>query len=219
MNSIQLYCLSICPGHLELVIIWYCKLSTLLWLSFNLSQGTVSIGMIILFVQYKTGNWSQCWKPSASEVLDVISFYKVLCSTTHSSFPWRPLWRLKVPTKVSFFMWTAALGCLLTMDNLQKSEVVVLDLCCMCKKDGESIDHLFLHCHVAWELWNMVFSLFGVHWVMPCHVVDLLASWSYKCSRRKSLVIWSMIPHCIMWGVWRERNARTFEGCEIQLKI
>ena len=65
----------------------------------------------------------------------------------------------------------------------------------------------------------MVFSLFGVHWVMPCHVVDLLASWSYKCSRRKSLVIWGMIPHCIMWGVWRERNARTFEGCEIQLKI
>ena len=40
----------------------------------------------------------------------------------------------------------------------------------------------------------MVFSLFGVHWVMLCHAVDLLASWLYKCSRRKSLVIWSMIP-------------------------
>ena len=46
----------------------------------------------------------------------------------------------------------------------------------MCKKDGESIDHLLLHCHVARELWNMVFNLFGVHWVMPCDVVDLLAS-------------------------------------------
>ena len=34
-------------------------------------------------------------------------------------------------------------------DNLQKHIVVVLDLCCMCKKDGESIEHLFLHCHVA----------------------------------------------------------------------
>ena len=60
----------------------------------------------------------------------------------------------------------------------------------------------------------MVFSLFGVHWVMPYHVVDLLASWSYKCRRCKSLVIWSKIPHCIMWGTWWERNARTFEGCE-----
>ena len=23
-----------------------------------------------------------------------------------------------------------------------------------------------------------------------------------------------MIPHCLMWGLWREKNARTFEGCE-----
>ena len=23
-----------------------------------------------------------------------------------------------------------------------------------------------------------------------------------------------MIPHCIMWGIWQERNACNFEGCE-----
>lgn len=27
-------------------------------------------------------------------------------------------------------------------------------------------------------------------------------------------MIWSMIPHCLMWGIWRERNARTFEENE-----
>ena len=119
-----------------------------------------------------------------------------------------------MPTKASFFMWTTTLGRTLTTDNLWKHRVVVLDWCCMCKKDGEYIDHLLLRCHVAKELWNMVFSLFGVHWVMPCHVVDLLASWSYECSRCKSLVIWSVIPHCIMRGIWQERNAHNFEGCE-----
>ena len=88
----------------------------------------------------------------------------------------------------------SAIGVFNYTDNLRKRIVVVLDWCCMCKKDEDSIDHLLLHCHVARELWNMVFSLFGVHWVMLCHAVDLLASWLYKCSRRKSLVIWSMIP-------------------------
>ena len=29
-----------------------------------------------------------------------------------------------------------------------------------------------------------------------------------------SAAIWSMIPHCLMWGIWRGCNAQTFEGCE-----
>ena len=44
----------------------------------------------------------------------------------------------------------------------------------MCKVDGESIDHLFLHCPVAKELWDTVLSLFGVLWVMPQHVRGLI---------------------------------------------
>lgn len=37
----------------------------------------------------------------------------------------------------------------------------------MCKRDEETIDYVVLHSRVARELWNMVSSLFGVHWVMP----------------------------------------------------
>ena len=32
----------------------------------------------------------------------------------------------------------------------------------MCKVDGESMDHLVLHCAMARDLWDMVFSLFGI---------------------------------------------------------
>ena len=60
----------------------------------------------------------------------------------------------------------------------------------------------------------MVFSLFGVQWVMLRDVLELLARWSSKYNRRKSVVIWSMIHFCLMWGIWWERNAHTFEGWE-----
>ena len=33
---------------------------------------------------------------------------------------------------------------------------------CMCKADGETVDHLFLHCLIAKGLWDMAFALFGV---------------------------------------------------------
>jgi hypothetical protein len=42
-------------------------------------------------------------------------------------------------------------------------------------RNGKSIDHL--HCDVARDLWVSVFCLFGIEWVMPLWVVELLGSW------------------------------------------
>ena len=66
---------------------------------------------------------------------------------------------------VCFFAWTVALGKVLTMDNLRKRGMVVMDWICMCKSNRESVDHLLLHCTIAWELWALLFCLFRVNWV------------------------------------------------------
>lgn len=42
----------------------------------------------------------------------------------------------------------------------------------MCKKSGESIDHLLLDCKVARALWNNFFGTMGLAWVMPRRVLD-----------------------------------------------
>ena len=76
-------------------------------------------------------------------------------------------------------------------------------------------DHLLLHCSFAKELWDMIFTLFGIQWVMPRRVVEMLACWQGSLGRHQNIVIWKAILHCMMWCVWRERNARTFEGCEL----
>jgi hypothetical protein len=59
------------------------------------------------------------------------------------------------------------------MDNLRKWYVIVVDWCCMCKKSGESMDHLLLHCEITSALWNSLFSCVGVARVMPSRVVDI----------------------------------------------
>jgi hypothetical protein len=40
-----------------------------------------------------------------------------------------------------------------------------------------SIGHLLLHCTLAQTLWSLVFCLFGISWVMPAQVTELLAGW------------------------------------------
>jgi hypothetical protein len=87
---------------------------------------------------------------------------------------------------------------------------VVVEWCYMCKKNGDSIDHLLLHYEVASALWHSIFSRFGLHWVMPSKVKDLYASW-WMGGRSRSAIVWKMIPLCLMWCIWSERNARCFE--------
>ena len=84
------------------------------------------------------------------------------------------MWRSKVPPRVAFFSRTTSLGRILTTENLWYKGVTVVD---MCKKSGESVNHLLLHCPIAYDLWSMVWALFGLQWVMPHGVSDLFSSW------------------------------------------
>ena len=84
----------------------------------------------------------------------------------------------------------------------------------MCKRNGKSVDHLFLHCPFAMDLWSMVLGLFGVTWVMLHTVLGLLGCWQGSFDRHRNGYIWSIIPHCLMWCLWRERNSRCFEDIE-----
>ena len=93
-------------------------------------------------------------------------------------------------------------------------KVCILDWCYMCKCNSESADHLFLHCPVALELWDMVFSLFGVCWVMTRSVVGLLACWQGRFGHHCNWDIWKAVPHCLLRCIWKERNSRCFEDNE-----
>ena len=91
--------------------------------------------------------------------------------------------------------------------------IYIVNRCCMCKNIWESVGHLLLFCSYAYNLWTFVFSLFGVSWVMPKQVVDLLACCNRGVgSKCWATVIWGAIPQCIMWTISWEHNLRTFNG-------
>ena len=63
------------------------------------------------------------------------------------------------------------------------------------------------------DLWSMVLGLFGVSWVMPQSVVGLLTCWQGKLWHQNGH-IWLLVPRCLMWCLWKERNSRCFEDNE-----
>ena len=141
------------------------------------------------------------WRLTTSGVFDVRSFYKLLASPTIDAFPWEGIWRTKVPRRVSFFLWTAANDGILTIDSLIKKGQFLVNRCCLCCCDGESVDHLILYCKISHALWCEVFAVFGIQWVMPRSVKSFFFIWRNWFGKHLSIV-WNMVPACLMWLVW-----------------
>jgi hypothetical protein len=153
------------------------------------------------------------WDPSRKGIFDSRTFYHELHNPPAICFPWKCIWRVKAPPRVAFFMWSATWGRILTGDNLQKKGFMLASWCCMCKTAGETVDHLLIHCWFARQLWTFVFQTVGIDWVLPFHVSELLFGW-WNWFGKRSSGVWNLIPSCLMWTIWRERNNRTFENIE-----
>ena len=128
---------------------------------------------------------------------------------------------------MSFFLWTTARDRILIIDNLVKrgqSDNLVkrgqslINRCCLCCCDGKTMDHLLLHCKFSRALWSAILKVFGIHWVSPKTVSSLLFPWRNWFGKHLS-TIWNMVPACLMWLVWTERNTCTFEENERTLDL
>ena len=76
----------------------------------------------------------------------------------------------------------------------------------------ETVNHILIRCIVAKVLWDMICALFGVQWVFPETVKEVLLSWRGPFVGEKRKKIWKSIPLYIFWTLWKERNRLTFRG-------
>ena len=65
------------------------------------------------------------WVATWSGSFEVKPFYSILSDRGNHPIPWKSIWKVKAPTKVAFFIWTAAKGRILTSVNLREKY-----LCC-----------------------------------------------------------------------------------------
>ena len=108
---------------------------------------------------------------------DIRSFYNKLRGSSSVVFPRTVIWKVKAPQRVSFFVWIVAWNKILTGDNLRLGGFDFVDWCIMCCCCGETMGHLLLHCEKAHRLWSFVLKSFGILWVLPRTVPNLLFGW------------------------------------------
>ena len=152
------------------------------------------------------------WKGTKNEIFTVKSLYNSLDHGCAVPFPWRIIWSPDVPTKVGFFVWEASWGRVLTQNQLKRRGWILANRCSLCCAEEEMINHILLHCSKAKVLWDLVFSLFGVNWVLPSAVSDTLLSWCVSFKDKKHRKIWWATTLCLFWMVRKERNRIAFDN-------
>ncbi|RVW15386.1 putative ribonuclease H protein [Vitis vinifera] len=129
--------------------------------------------------------------------------------------PWKFLWSLKAPSKVKDLAWLVVHGKVNTNNKLQLRrpyKSLCPQLCILCKGNGESIDHLFLHCPVTIGLWHKLFNLAGLAWVPPRSIVDMMViAFKGLGNSLRGKTLWQIACLTLLWMVWQERNNRIFE--------
>ncbi|RVW81853.1 putative mitochondrial protein [Vitis vinifera] len=117
------------------------------------------------------------WKREGNGVFGAKGAYKMLSGSSVGVFPNRGIWMDKVPTKVSFFAWEASWGKILTLDKLQRrgGSSLISAFCAAAKRKMRII---FFYI-VQWlkTIWEITLPFFGVQWVFPESVIEVLLRW------------------------------------------
>ena len=122
---------------------------------------------------------SREWSLTSSGLFSVKSFLLALSKVSNPILflPAKFLWSSKAQSKAKALAWLVAHGKVNTNDKLQLRrpyKSLRPHRCILCKGNGESIDHLFLHCPITIGLWHKLFNLAGLAWVPPRSIEDML---------------------------------------------
>ena len=156
------------------------------------------------------------WEKQGSRLFTCRSLFQSLIDKpTYTSVKlYNFIWKISIPNKVRVFCWLLILKKLNTQDLLQKRQPYLSispSWCVVCKKDCESINHLFLHCPMVYRVWIAVIQKFKVSWVLPQDVNQLIEEAFMVGRDKRTKLLWSLVICATLWTVWRERNQRIFE--------
>ena len=153
------------------------------------------------------------WTLKKNAEFDICSYYNELQGPHSIVSPWKGIWRVKAPRRVSLQVWTETWGKILTGDNLRNRGFAFVDWCVMCRCCEEIVNHLLLHCQKAHQLLCFVFRYFGISWVLPIKVSDALFDWQNWLWKHSSDIS-NLVSLHLTWCIWRERNGQTFEDVD-----
>jgi len=116
----------------------------------------------------------------------------------------------KATPKSIFILWLAIQDRLATKERLVKWHINIDPICAQCKKEVESINHLFFDCEYSRDVWKLVmnnlnFSTCGFKLEEAMQVADQCFA-----KDKTKAKLFTMCLSETVYGIWLERNSKVF---------
>jgi hypothetical protein len=161
------------------------------------------------------------WTMSADGLYTTKSAYSMqFYGSMASTYPAK-VWQVWAQSRCKFFIWLILQNRVWTADRLLLRELQNKYFCQLCRRNLETVHHLFMECPVARQVWTEVSNWAGVGCLHPqtwntCWDVP---AWFTTVAERESSTRGKGIQSLLIlvcWALWRERNARVFDDREKQ---
>jgi hypothetical protein len=99
---------------------------------------------------------------------------------------WKMIWKINAPGKMKIHLWRFAHDCLPSGVQLRRRHVPASDACIFCGRD-EDVEHAFLQCQFAMEVWRTVKQSFNIQLVRRDFMslnTGCLSFWNVRLSWR-----------------------------------
>ncbi|XP_010687249.1 uncharacterized protein LOC104901378 [Beta vulgaris subsp. vulgaris] len=127
---------------------------------------------------------------------------------------WTRLWKSDIFPKWKLFLWKIFNKALPTTDNLEKRKINgINNICCLCKQQSESLEHLFSDCHLSQRIWSCSLGIVATNgnhlnlqeWIKI--FLNLFIKRKIEEGRRVEIDFIATL-----WGIWIHRNEVIFKG-------
>ena len=98
---------------------------------------------------------------------------------------------------------------MLTWDQLNSRGIQGPSYCFLCKKGGETTQHLFMDCLITKRTFEVIFEHFGIHSFYKDSVRLYLEHWFQSHPLEDTKIY---LPLFVFWSIWKHRNGCIFEG-------
>ncbi|GKV26097.1 hypothetical protein SLEP1_g35450 [Rubroshorea leprosula] len=162
------------------------------------------------------------WIHSKEGIYTTKSAYQAL-TRDHRRVQQRPalskVWQEYIPSKISVFAWQVLQDKIPTKLNLLKRGIIqdIADCkCILCGLVSEDSNHLFIHCKIAWGLWNSCYRWWGSKQVLDRDCGRVFEQHPFIFNIKEVRRGWECIWFSVIWSIWLARNEKLFRGKEVE---